>query len=131
MPKTVSNVVVAETTIVETEVILSRSKKTPITNFIQVDRRDAKLSMAHMYVAFISLLLGGLAGLVQVLVRSGEFTLPAGIKIGYYQVLTVHGILLALILTTFFIMGFQVAAVSRTAGALQIRSVKSAGLVSG
>ena len=117
MPKTVSNVVVEETTIVETKGNLSRSKQKSITNFIQVDRRDAKLAMAHMYVAFISLLLGGLAGLVQVLVRSGEFTLPAGIKIGYYQVLTVHGILLALILTTFFIMGFQAAAVSRTAGA--------------
>mgnify|MGYP003507870119 CR=1 FL=1 len=48
MPKTVTNVVVEETTIVETKGNLSRSKKTPITNFIQVDRRDAKLSMAHM-----------------------------------------------------------------------------------
>lgn len=70
-----------------------------------------------MYVAFIALLLGGLAGLLQVLVRSGEFKLPMGIKIGYYQILTVHGILLALILTTFFIMGFQLASISRTAGA--------------
>jgi cytochrome c oxidase subunit I len=83
-----------------------------------VDVKDAKLVMAHMYVAFIALLLGGLAGLLQVLVRSGEFTIPGGIKIGYYQVLTVHGILLGLILTTFFILGFQIAAVSRTAGPL-------------
>lgn len=80
--------------------------------------KDAKLAMANLYVAFIALLLGGLAGLLQVLVRSGEFTIPGGIKIGYYQVLTVHGILLGLILTTFFIMGFQIAAVSRTAGPL-------------
>lgn len=87
-----------------------------MSNFKQVNRKDAKLALAHMYVAFIALLLGGLAGLLQVLVRSGEFTLPAGIKIGYYQVLTVHGVLLGLILTTFFILGFQVAAVSRTAG---------------
>ncbi|MGE7022260.1 b(o/a)3-type cytochrome-c oxidase subunit 1 [Solibacillus cecembensis] len=80
--------------------------------------KDAKLAMANIYVAFIALLLGGLAGLLQVLVRSGEFTIPGGIKIGYYQVLTVHGILLGLILTTFFILGFQIAAVSRTAGPL-------------
>lgn len=80
--------------------------------------KDAKLAMANIYVAFVALLLGGLAGLVQVLVRSGEFTIPGGVKIGYYQVLTVHGILLGLILTTFFILGFQVAAVSRTAGPL-------------
>lgn len=80
----------------------------------KVDRRDAKLAMVHIYVAFIALLLGGLAGLLQVFVRSGQFTLPAGI--GYYQVLTVHGVLLGLILTTFFIYGFQIASVSRTSG---------------
>lgn len=83
-------------------------------NLARVDRRDAKLALAHVYVAFIALLLGGLAGLLQVFVRSGQFTLPAGI--GYYQVLTVHGVLLGLILTTFFIFGFQIASVSRTSG---------------
>ncbi|WP_163100946.1 b(o/a)3-type cytochrome-c oxidase subunit 1 [Peribacillus alkalitolerans] len=82
----------------------------------KVDPRDAKLSMAHFYVAFTALALGGLAGLLQVLVRSGKWQLPFGI--GYYQVLTVHGVLLGLVLTTFFILGFQFAAVSRTAGAL-------------
>ncbi|WP_313890938.1 b(o/a)3-type cytochrome-c oxidase subunit 1 [Psychrobacillus sp.] len=85
-------------------------------DFVQVDKRDAKLALAHIYVAFIALLLGGLAGLLQTLVRSGQFTLPWGI--GYYQVLTVHGVLLGLILTTYFIFGFQIAAVSRTSGTL-------------
>lgn len=84
-------------------------------NLSKVDKKDAKLSLAHIYVAFTALLLGGLAGLLQVFVRSGQFKLPFGI--GYYQVLTVHGVLLGLILTTFFIMGFQFAAISRTAGA--------------
>lgn len=87
-----------------------------LSKLTTVDRRDAKLALAHIYVAFIALLLGGLAGLLQVFVRSGQFTLPAGI--GYYQVLTVHGVLLGLILTTFFIFGFQIAGVSRTAGTL-------------
>ncbi|MEL3972697.1 b(o/a)3-type cytochrome-c oxidase subunit 1 [Rossellomorea oryzaecorticis] len=81
---------------------------------IKIDRKDGKLAMAHIYVGFIALALGGLAGLLQVLVRSGSFTLPAGI--GYYQVLTVHGVLLGLVLTTFFILGFQHAAISRTSG---------------
>lgn len=85
-------------------------------DFVQVDKRDAKLALAHIYVAFIALLIGGLAGLLQTLVRSGQFTLPWGI--GYYQVLTVHGVLLGLILTTYFIFGFQIAAVSRTSGTL-------------
>lgn len=91
-----------------------------IKTMIKVDKKDAKLSMAHLYVAFIALALGGLAGLLQVLVRSGKFTLPAGIT--YYQVLTVHGVLLGLILTTFFIMGFQFAAISRTSGTLTKRA---------
>ncbi len=106
-----------ETALVEKEEKSPSMKQKLTASFIRVDGKDAKLAMAHMYVAFIALLLGGLAGLLQVLVRSGEFTLPLGIKIGYYQVLTVHGILLALILTTFFIMGFQIASISRTAGA--------------
>lgn len=83
---------------------------------LKVDPRDAKLSMANFYVAFTALLVGGLAGLLQVLVRSGKFELPFGI--GYYQVLTVHGVLLGLVLTTFFIIGFQLAAVSKTSGTL-------------
>lgn len=80
----------------------------------KVDRRDGKLALAHIYVAFIALFIGGLCGLLQVLVRSGKFTLPWGI--GYYQILTVHGVLLGLILTTYFILGFQIAAMSRTSG---------------
>jgi cytochrome c oxidase subunit I len=82
----------------------------------KVDSRDAKLSMAYFYVAFIALALGGLAGLLQTLVRSGKVVLPWGID--YYQVLTVHGVLLGLVLTTFFIMGFQFAIISRTTGTL-------------
>lgn len=90
-----------------------------VNDLMQVNRKDSKIAMAHIYVAMIALLLGGTAGLLQVLVRSGEFKLPWGI--GYYQVLTVHGVLLGLILTTFFIYGFQIAAVSRTSGALSAK----------
>ena len=79
-----------------------------------VDRKDAKLALANIYVAFIAVLLGGIAGLLQVLVRSGAVELPGFLN--YYQVLTVHGVLLGLVLTTFFIMGFQTAAISRTSG---------------
>ncbi|KIL77774.1 b(o/a)3-type cytochrome-c oxidase subunit 1 [Bacillus badius] len=82
----------------------------------KVDKKDAKLALAHMIVAFTALFLGGICGLLQVLVRSGKMELPAGI--GYYQLLTAHGVLLALILTTFFIIGFQFAGMSRTAGTL-------------
>jgi cytochrome c oxidase subunit I len=70
-----------------------------------------------MYVTFISLLIGGLMGFLQTLVRSGTITLPWGID--YYQVLTVHGVILALVLTTFFIIGFQFSLMGKTVGISQ------------
>jgi len=79
-----------------------------------IHTQDAKLAMAHMYVAFIALFIGASAGLIQTLERSGKLKLPAGI--GYYQILTVHGVILGLVLTTFFILGFMLASQSKTAG---------------
>jgi cytochrome c oxidase subunit 1 len=76
--------------------------------------KDARLVMAHMYVAFIALFVGASCGLLQTLERSGKFTLPAGIS--YYQILTVHGVVLGLVLTTFFILGFMLSAQSKTTG---------------
>lgn len=76
------------------------------------DRKDGSLVVAHLIVAFIALLLGGLAGMLQGLVRGGMITLPAGI--GYYQILTAHGVLMALIFTTFFIIGLLISGISKT-----------------
>lgn len=78
------------------------------------DRRDAGLVMAHLAVSFAALLLGAVAGLLQGLVRGGMIELPAGI--GYYQLLTAHGVLMALVFTTFFIVGFLFSGVSKTLG---------------
>jgi len=64
----------------------------------ELNRQEARLAMAHFYVAFLALFLGGIAGLLQGLVRGGLITLPGGIS--YYQLLTAHGVLLALVLTT-------------------------------
>src|SRR5690606_13941235 len=36
--------------------------------------------------------------------------------IDYYQVLTVHGVILALVMTTFFIIGFQFSLMAKTVG---------------
>ncbi|WP_404802015.1 b(o/a)3-type cytochrome-c oxidase subunit 1 [Bacillus tianshenii] len=88
-----------------------------------IDKRDAKLILAHFFVAFTALFLGAVAGLLQTLVRSGTLTLPAGI--GYYQLLTAHGVLLGLIFTTFFIIGFLLACISRTTGKLNSGSLLS------
>ncbi|MRH42450.1 cytochrome C [Aquibacillus halophilus] len=85
-----------------------------MTTNTNLNKFDSKLVMAHMHVAFVSLFIGGLMGLLQTLVRAGTFTLPFGI--GYYQILTVHGVILALVLTTFFIIGFQFSLMSKTVG---------------
>src|SRR5690606_40773704 len=67
-----------------------------------------------LYVAFAALAIGATMGLLQVLERTGSFQLPSWL--GYYQVLTVHGVILGLVLTTFFIIGFMFAAQSVTTG---------------
>jgi cytochrome c oxidase subunit I len=81
-----------------------------------IDKRDAQLSLGFLIVSFIALFIGAIAGLLQTLVRSGTIELP--LSIGYYQLLTAHGVLLALIFTTFFIVGFLYAGISKTMGAL-------------
>lgn len=86
------------------------------TSVKSLSNKESKLIMAHMYVAFTALFVGATCGLLQTLERSGKFTLPAGI--GYYQILTVHGVVLGLVLTTFFILGFMLAAQSKTTGGL-------------
>lgn len=81
---------------------------------LPLSKKESKLYMTFLYVAFASLLIGGLMGLLQTLVRAGKFTLPFGIN--YYQILTVHGVILALVLTTFFIVGFQFSLMGKTTG---------------
>ncbi|WP_128893676.1 b(o/a)3-type cytochrome-c oxidase subunit 1 [Longirhabdus pacifica] len=78
------------------------------------DKKDSKLVISHIIFAFVALLIGGIAGLLQGLVRSDMIQLPAGI--GYYQLLTAHGVLMALIFTTFFIIGFLFSGMSKTLG---------------
>jgi cytochrome c oxidase subunit I len=81
-----------------------------------IDKNDARLSLGFLSVSFIALLVGAIAGLLQTLVRGGVIELP--LSIGYYQLLTAHGVLLALIFTTFFIVGFLYAGISKTMGTL-------------
>lgn len=92
------------------------------------DRRDAGLVMAHLAVSFAALLLGAVAGLLQGLVRGGMIELPAGI--GYYQLLTAHGVLMALVFTTFFIIGFLFSGVSKTLGGRLLPGVRRLGWIS-
>jgi cytochrome c oxidase subunit I len=76
--------------------------------------KDNKLSMAYLFVAYIALFIGAICGLLQGLSRGGIITLPTWIN--YYQILTAHGVLLALVYTTFFIYGFYFAGIHKTIG---------------
>jgi cytochrome c oxidase subunit 1 len=85
--------------------------------FIDKYPNEAKLVRWHFGVGFIALAIGGLFGLVQALYRTGFFrsALPINAT-DYYTVLTGHGVLLALVFTTFLICGFFVWAVTRSLG---------------
>ncbi|HZD41286.1 MAG TPA: cbb3-type cytochrome c oxidase subunit I [Terriglobales bacterium] len=71
-------------------------------------RLETKLTAWHIGIALAALLLGTWFGPLQALEHVGidlYGTLAPGIK-SYYQGLTIHGVLNALVYTTFFIVGF-------------------------
>lgn len=92
----------------------SLSQKT--NKILGVNAQDAKLSKSYMVVAFLALLIGGFLGLLQGLERGGVIQLPSWFN--YYQVLTAHGVLLVLVLTAFFTIGYFYAGLSHTMGGL-------------
>ncbi|RMD70971.1 MAG: cytochrome C oxidase subunit I [Gammaproteobacteria bacterium] len=69
------------------------------------DRQTNTLVLAHMWVAFIAFIAAAFLGFYQVLERSG---LVPGIESYtlYFGSVSTHGVLMAFVLTTFFIMGF-------------------------
>jgi cytochrome c oxidase subunit 1 len=79
-----------------------------------VERSAARLSLSYIWVAYIAFGLAALAGMMQGMVRGGIMELPSWTN--YYQILTAHGVLMALIFTTFFIVGFLYSGTARTTG---------------
>jgi cytochrome c oxidase subunit I len=75
--------------------------------------RDDRLVSWHLFVAFVALGVGGLFGPLQALSRMGISLYPV-LGISYYQGLTLHGVLAALVWTTFFICGFLVFVMVRS-----------------
>ncbi len=74
----------------------------------QVTPEDKKFIGWHIFVAIASLLVGSLFGPLQALEFSGLdlYQYIAPLLENYYQGLTIHGVLNALVWTTFFIVGF-------------------------
>ncbi|MBV8596222.1 MAG: cbb3-type cytochrome c oxidase subunit I [Candidatus Eremiobacteraeota bacterium] len=65
--------------------------------------RENRLVIAHMYFATIALMVGASFGLLQALSRAQWAAAPAWFD--YYRMLTAHGVLNAIVFTTFFICG--------------------------
>lgn len=70
------------------------------------------LVLAQIYTATFALALGSLFGLLQTFSRANFIVMPP--EFDYYRMLTAHGVLLALVFTTFFIIGLFQFAIYRT-----------------
>lgn len=79
-----------------------------------ISKSDRKLALTHILVAYTAFLIGTLCGLLQVFIRNNALQLPPWLD--YYQILTAHGVLLALIFTTYFIFAFFQTGMSKTLG---------------
>ena len=76
--------------------------------------REDKLVTWHLIPGFVALFLGSVIGLLQGLEHAGLNLYPVAlIATTYYQGLTLHGVLNALVWTTFFISGFLIFATVR------------------
>ncbi|WP_254823766.1 b(o/a)3-type cytochrome-c oxidase subunit 1 [Haloglomus halophilum] len=83
--------------------------------FVDKFPNEARLTRWTFLVAFGALGIGGFFGLIQALHRTGAFRGFVSSS-DYYTVLTGHGVLLALVFTTFFISGFFNWAITRSLG---------------
>ncbi|WP_282173516.1 cbb3-type cytochrome c oxidase subunit I [Cytobacillus firmus] len=103
------------------ETLIKQSGKTQVfkdkaNKIMGISLEDAKLTKSYLSVAFLAILLGGILGLLQGLNRAGMLELPAWLN--YYQVLTAHGLLLVVVLSAFFTIGYFYAGLSHTLGGL-------------
>jgi len=68
-------------------------------------RNENRVVIAHIYTATAAIALGAVFGVFQGFARAGAFDAPSWFD--YYRVLTLHGVLMALVFTTFFITGLS------------------------
>ncbi|MCE4610969.1 MAG: cbb3-type cytochrome c oxidase subunit I [Desulfurococcales archaeon] len=73
---------------------------------------ENKFTKATIAIAIIAIVLGGVFGIIQVLTRTPNFPKLVGYDT-YYLALTGHGVLMAIVFTTFYIMGISTYIVSR------------------
>ncbi len=69
------------------------------------DAAERKLALSHLWVAFAAFVVACFLGEYQVIERSGFFPSLDSNSV-YFASVSTHGVLMAFVLTTFFIMGF-------------------------
>src|SRR5690625_5296501 len=90
----------------------SASIKEKASKVLGTNEIDAKLSLTYISGSFIALLIAAVLGLLQGRERAGLLQLPAWLN--YYEVLTAHGVLLFLVFTATFVVGYFYAGLSHT-----------------
>lgn len=75
-------------------------------------RAENRVAIAHVYTATVAIVAGAVFGLLQAFSRASAITLSPSFD--YYRMLTLHGILMALVFTTFFITGLALFVTYRT-----------------
>lgn len=73
---------------------------------MKVDKSLKRLTLVELGVPVTLLIIGILDGLLQVLFRAGIIQANEALGIEYYQGLTLHGVINALVFTTFFAVAF-------------------------
>ncbi len=94
------------------EALVEKDEHGNILTDFEFEREDRNLVMAYIGFSIVAIFLGATAGLLQLMQRSGWITLPNWLT--YYQLLTAHGVLLVLVFTTFFIVGYFFSGITRT-----------------
>ena len=78
-----------------------------LATFAEQRQRETenRVVIAHVYTATAAIVAGALFGALQGLSRASAFFAPGWFD--YYRILTMHGVLMALVFTTFFITGLS------------------------
>ena len=92
--------------------------------------KNNRFALTSIGLSFVILFIGGFLGLLQGLNRAGFLTIHTGLD--YYQILTLHGILLIIAFTLLFMNGYLYAACDYVLGGLSstVQSLAWTGLVS-
>ena len=73
---------------------------------MQVSKSFKRVIFLELAIPIALLLLGIYHGLMQTIYRSGAIQQTSVAKLDYYQGLTLHGVINAIVLTTFFAVAF-------------------------